>query len=191
MPNWCDTEYIVTGPKEQLERLFNIMNNLENMPDPGLIDNDFGSSWLGNLVMALGKDPDTIGRCRGTWYGLELKEDRLIFWTCTAWCEADDTRHLLESCFPNLTFYFMSEELGCDYWATNDINGKFFQDRYYLYTHEDGSFWYSDIAFLLDYVEEFTHTSGLETYQDCVNAIRDMPPGSKNIPYIKEVSIVS
>lgn len=140
MPNWCYTSYVAEGPKEQLQKLYDTMLSLAAMPPPGLLKNDFGSAWLGNLVMALGLNPyeQNNFRCRGDYSNVELQPNgNLTFDTTTAWCEADDTRRLIEAKFPGVRLFYISEEFGCCYWETNDIDGKYFTERYYYRNEED------------------------------------------------------
>lgn len=142
MPNWCYTSYSViqsNGSKDQVKKLYETMMELEKMPDPGLIENGFGSRWLGNLVGHLGGDCDKVN-CRGAWiYSPEYDEEKgvLSFSTETAWKELSETRHFLESVFPELKFYYMTEEKGMGIYETNDADGLFFEDRYYLESEDD------------------------------------------------------
>ena len=43
---------------------------------------------------------------------------------------ATDFRHILGKLMPELTIYYIVEEAGCDVFATNDIDGKYFPERY-------------------------------------------------------------
>ena len=67
MPHWCNTLYKATGAKENVDRLANTMVELGNMSRPGLVENGFGSSWLGNLVAKVGGVLDS-SFCRGEWF---------------------------------------------------------------------------------------------------------------------------
>lgn len=183
MPNWCFTSYAVEGPKEQLQELSDTMNRIAAMPTPGLIKNDFGSSWLGNLVMALGIDPceQSNFRCRGEYYNVDLNlSGYLTFDTMTAWCEADDTRHLIEEKFPGVHIYFISEEFGCEYWETNDTEGKYFSERYYFVTEDyqdgDGNY-YATLPELIDAINKATGLTGMKTFEDCENALQNYKSG--------------
>ena len=69
MPNWAYTQYHAVGDKEQLQQLHSIMDELESMKAPGLHENGFGPSWLGNLIIKLGGDWEKI-YCRGYWDNL-------------------------------------------------------------------------------------------------------------------------
>ncbi len=182
MPNWCYSNYVAEGPKEQLQKLYNTMTELEAMPAPGLIENGFGSSWLGNLVAALEADSLTQPnfRCRGEYYNVDLNQSGyLTFDTMTAWCEADDTRHLIEEKFPDIHLYFISEEFGCNYWVTNDIEGKYFSERYYLWDEnfDDDSNYYDTLSELIEAVEKATGTTGLQTFEDCDKALQEHKGG--------------
>lgn len=74
MPNWAYTQYIATGDKEQLQKLLAVMDELECMKAPGLHENGFGPTWLGNLVIKLGGDWEKV-YCRGSWDNLQLTDD--------------------------------------------------------------------------------------------------------------------
>lgn len=183
MPNWCFTYYAAEGPKEELQKLYDTMIRVAAMPHPGLIKNGFGSSWLGNLVMALGIDPikQSHFRCRGEYSNVDLGDSCLTFDTMTAWCEADDTRHLIETRFPGVKLYYISEEFGCEYWITNDIQGKYFSERYYFssddYTDEDGNY-YDTLPELLDAVKEATGLTGMLTFAECDQALQNYQDGN-------------
>lgn len=186
MPNWCYTMYVAEGPKTQLQKLYDTMNAITAIPFPGIIENDFGSSWLGNLVMVLGLDPRNHSdfRCRGSFEDVTIDPDdgRLRFYTSTAWCEADDTRHLIEEKFPGVHLYFMSEEFGCGYWETNDTEGKYFRDRFYFqpedYLDDDNYYeYYETFEELLDAIEEATGLTGLTTFEECEKALENYRDG--------------
>lgn len=184
MPNWCFTSYVAEGPKKQIQKLFDIMISVATMPTPGLLENDFGSSWLGNLVMALGLDPtkQTDFRCRGQYYSVELNQSGYItFDTETAWREADDTRRLIEEKFPGVHLYHISEEFGCGYWETNDIQGKYFSERYYFSAEDyddiaDGNY-YDTLSELLEAIKKATGLTGMLTFEECDKALQDYRDG--------------
>lgn len=184
MPNWCFTYYAAEGPKDQLQKLSDLMNHVASMPHPGLIKNDFGSSWLGNLVSALGVDPLSQPdlRCRGEYYSVDLNQSGyLTFDTMTAWCEANGTRHLIEEKFPGVHLYFISEEFGCNYWETNDVEGKYFSERYYFRAENfddenDGNYYYT-LPELIEAVEKATGESGLQTFEDCEKTLQEHEDG--------------
>lgn len=183
MPNWCFTSYAAEGPKEELQKLYDTMQSLAAMPAPGLVENGFGSTWLGNLVMALGVDPlkQQNFRCRGDYSNVDLNQSGyLTFDTMTAWCEADDTRRLIETKFPGVHLFYISEEFGCCYWEINDLQGKYFPERYYFstedYMDEEGNY-YETLPELLDAIKEATGLTGMLTFDECDKALQDYRNG--------------
>lgn len=174
MPNWCYTDYVVTGPKEQVQRLKETMRRLEAMPTPGLVENGFGSTWLGNLVTELGEDWNKI-YCRGTWDSVEeWDENVLFFMTETAWGEMDEVRHLIERKFPGIKIYFQAEEMGMCVFETNDRDHDYFSAGYYLWIEDDddpdGDL-YDSLEEVIDKVTEITKCEDLHTFADCKNAL--------------------
>ena len=55
MPNWCSSAYALEGDANEIKSLYELMKGLENMEKPS-VENGFGTTWLGCLVDALGKD---------------------------------------------------------------------------------------------------------------------------------------
>lgn len=62
MPNWCTTNYAVTGKETELKKFTDIVNSLPSREN--VKENDFGKYWLGNLVHHLGGDIKKVS-CRG------------------------------------------------------------------------------------------------------------------------------
>ena len=63
MPNWCSSAYAIEGDANEIKSLYELMKGLENMEKPS-VENGFGTTWLGCLVDALGKDWNDVS-CRG------------------------------------------------------------------------------------------------------------------------------
>ena len=57
MPNWCSTAYVIEGDAQEIKSLYELMKDLQDRKTPA-VKNGFGTSWLGCLVDALGKDWD-------------------------------------------------------------------------------------------------------------------------------------
>lgn len=131
MPNWCYTQYQVTVDKKQLQKLHAIMTELENMKSPGLYENGFSSTWLGNLVIKLDGDWKKI-YCRGSWDNLLYENDTVTFNVETAWSEPNEVRHFIEEKFPDIRLYYQSEESGMGIYITNDDIGQYFPEKYYF-----------------------------------------------------------
>ena len=72
---------------------------------------------------------------------------------------ATDFRHVLAELMPDLTIYFCVEESGCEIYATNDAEGKYFSDRYYAESYVDDTFgheFFSEEEDAMNYVAELT-----------------------------------
>ena len=110
MPNWCSTAYAIEGDAKEIKSLYELMKRLEDMEKPS-VENGFGTTWLGCLVDALGKDWHNV-HCRGSWSCLELEDDVLKFSTETAWSPCNETFDLVLEKYPSLRYYFQAEEPG-------------------------------------------------------------------------------
>ncbi|MBM6943746.1 hypothetical protein QVO10_01655 [Bacteroides gallinaceum] len=130
MPNWCSTAYVVEGDAKEIKSLYGLMKRLQDRKKPA-VKNDFGTTWLGCLVNALGKDWKAVS-CRGSWSGLKLDGDVLKFNTETAWAPCNETFEAVREKYPSLRYYFIAEEPGLEVYETNDECGVYFKDRYYL-----------------------------------------------------------
>ena len=120
MANICTTNYVIEGEKNELDALYETMKNLQGQA-------------LGQLVKALGKDPDEV-MCRGGWTELERKDDTLRMTFETAWTPCYEVTDLLKTTYPSLRIYYKAVEPGCEVYLKNDAEGKYFPE-----TEEDGS----------------------------------------------------
>lgn len=130
MPNWCSSAYVIEGNAKEIKSLYELMQCLENREKPS-VENGFGTTWLGCLVDALGEDWHTV-HCRGSWSCLEMDGKVLKFFTETAWSPCNETFDLVMKKFPSLHYYFQAEEPGMEIYETNDEDGTYFPDRYFL-----------------------------------------------------------
>lgn len=104
-----------------------------------MVENGFGTNWLGCLVEALGgKWENTY--CRGSWMSLQCQGNVLRMETETAWAPCIETYDFICEKFPSLTYYYISEEPMMDFYETNDSEGRYFKDRYAVDAHfpDDG-----------------------------------------------------
>lgn len=124
MPNWCSTAYAVEGDAQEIKNLYELMKNLQERKEPS-VKNGFGTSWLGCLVDALGKDWNKVS-CRGDWANLEMDGETLKFTTETAWGPCNETFDLVCEKFPSLCYYYQTEEPGMGIYETNDCEGRYF-----------------------------------------------------------------
>ena len=126
MANICTTNYVIEGKKDELDELYRIMKELQEMEQP-LVENNFGPTWLGCLVKALGKNPEDV-LCRGIWIELERQDNRLLMTFETAWTPCYEVTQLMKTIFPSLRIYYKAEEPGCEVYLKNDAEGKYFPE---------------------------------------------------------------
>ena len=141
MSNTCFTTYkVVSENKKDVTKLFKTIKRLDGRKTP-LVKNGWYDPklWLGCLVKALGGDPQKV-YCRGTITFYEMEDDVLTLNTETAWAEMSETRHFIESCFPGMKIYYIEEESGCERFYTNDSEGIYFKDLYYLDGFDDSEY---------------------------------------------------
>lgn len=156
MPNWCSTAYAIEGNATELKKLYELMKDLEKRQKPS-VKNGFGTTWLGCLVEALGESWEKI-YCRGTWDNLKFNGEVLTFNTETAWSPCNEMFDMVCEKYPTLRYFYQSEEPGmCEYW-TNDDEGKYFPDRYYVdvCTSEEEYYseYFQDLESVYDWLEE-------------------------------------
>ena len=156
MPNWCSTAYAIEGNATELKKLYELMKDLEKRQKPS-VQNGFGTTWLGCLVEALGESWEKI-YCRGTWDNLKFNGEVLTFNTETAWSPCNEMFDMVCEKYPTLRYFYQSEEPGmCEYW-TNDDEGKYFPDRYYVdvCTSEEEYYseYFQDLESVYDWLEE-------------------------------------
>ena len=114
MANICTTNYVIEGKKEELNELYQKMKELQGQN-------------LGQLVEALGKNPDEI-MCRGDWSDLERQGDTLRMIFETAWTPCYEVTQLMKAVYPSLRIFYKAEEPGCEVYLKNDAEGKYFPE---------------------------------------------------------------
>lgn len=194
MSNTCFTTYKVTGKKKDVTKLFKTIKRLDGRKTP-LVKNGWYDPklWLGCLVKALGGNPDKV-YCRGTITFYELEDDVLTLNTETAWAEMAETRHFIESCFPGMKIYYIEEESGCEIFNTNDLEGLFFKDRYYLDGFDDSEY-FETLEEAAKYVKEIVGHDVEATFKAIEDALNDYMEAHEDDDdcyyYFHEFSIVN
>ena len=130
MPNWCFTEYVVKGDEKDIKSLKEIFDS--TLEAEQVAPNDFGPRWLGNLVHKFGKNWETTP-CRGTFGNEEIHDGNMLaFNTTTAWGRCESVEEMIRERFPDVTVWFLEEELGCDIFVTNDADEIIFPEQYII-----------------------------------------------------------
>lgn len=125
MANMAMTSYRIEGPKETLERINDAI--VEALSDKHY--------WTeAKVLMLLGYAENEL---EGKRVGGEIEEkpslgeNTLEFYAEERW-GLQDFNELLEAKFPDIKVYWIVEESGCEVYATNDKEGKYFPERYYV-----------------------------------------------------------
>lgn len=134
MPNWCNTSMTIEGPKAEIE---NIHQKIMEWTSRNYVENDFGVNWLGNIVVGAGFSYETLA-CRGLITSMDeeitanLKKPGIYYFQVqyeSAWKDVTETwKIILEKFAPNCEIYYVAEELGNEYFVTNDRDKEYYDE---------------------------------------------------------------
>ena len=130
MANWASTSYRIEGSESDLKKVYDVIDNFVTGKSKPVLE-DASKEWEGNIIKALGASDEQLKESylRGFIEEYELDGDVIRINAEEAW-GATDFRHILGNLMPELTIYYIVEEAGCDVFATNDIDGKYFPEQY-------------------------------------------------------------
>jgi len=132
MANWASTSYRIEGSKSDLEKVFNVIEGFMTGKQKPSVDTSC-QDWEGNIVKALGAADEQLSKnyLRGFIQEYEMDGDTIRIEAEEAW-GATDFRQVLAMLMPELAIYFIVEEPGCEVYATNDDEGRYFPERFYV-----------------------------------------------------------
>lgn len=142
MPNWCFTQMIFHGEKEEVN---DFHNKIKEWTSKNYQDNGFGVNWLGNVLHGAGlghrisSDTDHL-RCRGdiVYFGdidtfKGSNEATFLLDTETAWCPMvlmwDEVIKAMG--YKTVGFSYKAEEPGCEIYEVFDPYDDFLE-KYYI-----------------------------------------------------------
>lgn len=140
MANWASTSYRIEGSKEDLEKVYNVIDEfMSERRKPVVVD--ASNEWEGNIIRALGATDEQMKNnyLRGFIEEYEMDGDIIRIEAEEAW-GTTDFRHVLAQLMPELTIYYIVEEPGCEVYATNDADGKYFPERFYVDAYVNGDY---------------------------------------------------
>lgn len=140
MANWASTSYRIEGSKENLEKVYNVIDEfMSERRKP--IEVNTSSEWEGNIIRALGATDEQMKNnyLRGFIEEYEMDGDIIRIEAEEAW-GTTDFRQVLAQLMPELTIYYIVEEPGCEVYATNDADGKYFPERFYVDAYVNGDY---------------------------------------------------
>ena len=119
----------------------------------------------------------------------ELDNKALRFWAEERW-GLQDFNELLEHKFPEIKVYWIVEECGCEVYATNDKEGKYFPERYWVDTCINGEYqseYFITEKGVYDWLSEITE--GRIKDKEEVEEFNDESEDSDDFIYIHEFDI--
>lgn len=135
MPNWCNTSMTIEGPKAEIE---SIHRKIMEWTSRNYVKNDFGKNWLGNIVVGAGFSYKLLA-CRGLISFMDEEitarqdEPGIYYFQVqyeSAWTDINGTwETILEKFAPNCDIYYVAEELGCEYFVTNDRDKRYYDEE--------------------------------------------------------------
>lgn len=129
----ASVSYRIEGPRETLEKINDAI--LKAMPQK-----EHWDEW--ETCINLGFTEEELdGKRLGGEISEEpsLGENTLEFYAEERW-GLQDFEELLRKKFPEIKVYWIVEESGCEVYATNDREGKYFPERYWVDTCVDGNY---------------------------------------------------
>lgn len=135
MPNWCNTSMTIEGPKTEIE---NIHQKIMEWTSRNYVENDFGKNWLGNIVVGAGFSYKLLA-CQGLISFMDEEitarqdEPGIYYFQVqyeSAWTDINGTwETILEKFAPNCDIYYVAEELGNEYFVTNDRDKRYYDEE--------------------------------------------------------------
>ena len=192
MANWASTSYAIEGNNSDLERMFNVINDfVKSNVKP--VEANASKEWEGNIVKALGASEEQMKNnyLRGFIQTYEIIDGVLYIEAEEAW-GATDFRHLLAKLMPELTIYYIVEECGCEVYATNDCDGKYFTESYYVDICIDGDYfseYFDTEKQVLAYVAQLLKKESV-TMKD-IDEWNEEQDDSENYIYVHEFKYVA
>ena len=158
MANWASTSYVIEGSKEDVSKVYQIIDDFINGRKKPVAETA-SDGWEGNIVKTLGATDEQMKQyLRGFIEYYDFDGQVLRIDTEEAW-GATDFYEVLSELMPNLTIYFCVEEPGCEIYATNDAKGKYFADRFYVDSYVNDIFsheYFTNEEDTMNYVAELT-----------------------------------
>lgn len=131
MANMASVSYAIEGPEESLEKIEEALISAVNSDDKRY------EMYQAAEYLKLPIKNDT--RLGGEISEEPTRDDNtgaLKFWSEERW-GLQDFAELLEKQFPDIKVYWIVEESGCEVYCTNDKEGKYFPERYWVDTAID------------------------------------------------------
>ena len=196
MANWASVNYTIEGPISDLNLL---MNAIQNTPI-----RDYGTREEADILSILNIKLDNIkhsdGRglyLRGSITSAEWGHDNttIIINAEEAWGVVD-FKDVLKVIFPNIKIYYSVEEPNDEVYATNDVQGKYYPDRFYVDACIEGDFDYNYFSTSTAMYQWLSEITGTRVYnEETLNAFNseyeDEGLDDENYIHVHEFKVIS
>lgn len=185
MANWATTSYVIEGSEQSLNKIYEtIMMFHEGRHQ--VMNETASKDWEGNIILFLGGKIESGEYMRGFFDDMsEPPTEGVLSFSCEEAWGATDFRHALQRIFDDITIYYQVEEFGDDVFATNDSEGKYFRDQYYVEIDIEGV-WDCEYFSSKEDADKFIskHTKGKIKSVDDEFAIADFNMEGENNIYV-------
>ena len=196
MPNWASTSYVIEGPKDTLETLKKaILDTKDNedslkwepdvMDTLGIVYEHMKNQYEWPVSLRGGILPDSV----------RLENDAVLRFSAEEAWGRSDLIEVLKASFSGLKIFFYVEEQNEEVYATNDTEGKYFPERYWVDTCFDGQYeseFFKTEEAMFTWLSERTHST-VKSKKD-VDAFNDDYEDSgcedENFIHIYEISLI-
>jgi hypothetical protein len=138
MANWASSSYVIEGPAKTLKKIYKAIKH-------PVVQEKSSEDWEGNVLLTLGINWEHYtpivtenNEIKSTGYYLRGFIEECSFENNTIRINAEeawgltDFQKLLKQAFPDIKIYWITEEEGGEVYCTNDKEGKYFPERYYV-----------------------------------------------------------
>ena len=179
--------YAIEGDRRTLKRISEAIKGALKGTIP--VSEDSSNNWQGNALTALKIKMRKHDDIRGFFYEEPKLDGNVLKVNCEEKWHRGDFAELLARKFPSLSVYWIAEECGCEIYETNDADGKYFAERYWVDTCVNGD--YDSEYFETEEAvwEYLTKRAGCKNAED-VEAFNDAVTNGEDFIYVHEFEIV-
>lgn len=190
MANMASVSYAIEGSQDSLTKIKEAINKAVNNKDDKKYEEYSTCLNLGFTEEELEKY-----RLRGEMYEeVEIKDGVLRFWAEERW-GLQDFEELLKKKFPDITVYWIVEECGCEVYCTNDRDGKYFPERYWVDTCIDNDYqseYFITKEAMYEWLSKITdgRVKNADDVEEFNSDYEDSEANEENFIYIHEFEVV-
>jgi hypothetical protein len=190
MANIASVTYAIEGSEKTLKKIEEAINKAVNAKDDkryeeylaclnlGFTEEELNNKRLGGIIEE----------------EVEIQEGVLHFWAEERW-GVQDFDELLMQKFPDIKVYWIVEESGCEVYCTNDKEGKYFSDRYFVDTAQDNIYnseYFKTEESMYGWLDKITNgrVKSKEDVEKFNSDYEDSGTDDENFIYIHEFEIV-